>query len=128
MTAPPRQPDRAGAIIPQLHVSAKAACVIPTRWTLEDYSRHTCSDRSHAHLSRVELADNLNHGLVEMVREGDRRGRIKTVVRIVRTLAARGLSCSVGDVLVLALSDRCQRGWALTMLAQIRMRREARAE
>jgi len=67
-------------------------------------------------------------GLVELIREGDRRGRIKTVVRIVKTLAARGLSCSVGSGLVLALSDRIERGWALAMLAQIRMRREARVE
>jgi hypothetical protein len=109
-------------------VSAKAACIIPRRWTLEDYARHTCGDRSHGHLSRVELADNLKHGLVEIVRHEDRRLRHKTVVRIVRTLAARGLSCSVGSFLVMALSDRCERGWALAMLAQIRMRREARVE
>jgi len=118
-------------------VSAKAACVIPTRWTLEDYAQHTCSDRSHGHLSKTELADNRKHGLIEVLREEHieivrhpvrRRIHHRAVVRIVRTLAARGLSCSVGSRLVIALGDPTDRGWALVMLAQIRKRREARTK
>jgi hypothetical protein len=109
-------------------LSRKYACVIPRLWTLEDYAQHTCSDKSHGHLSRVEFADNVKHGLVEILRHGDRRLREKTVVRAVRTLPARGLSCSVGAALVTALGDRSERGWALSMLALIRRRVEARSE
>ena len=70
--------------------------MIPRRWTLGDYLQHSCSDRSHAHLSRVELADSLSHGLVELVRAGRHKPYQKAVVRVVRTLSVRGLSCTAG--------------------------------
>lgn len=109
-------------------MSAKAACVIPRRWTLEDYALHTCADRSHGHLSRVELADNLRHGFVEVLRHGNSKAHLKPVVRLVRTLPARGLSCSVGAELAAALRDDAERGWAIAMLNQIRGRRESLME
>lgn len=105
-------------------MSAKAACLIPARWTLEDYARHTCGDRSHVHISRTELGDSLKHGLVEIVRPEDRRQRRRMIVRAVRILNVRGLSCVVGAGLVIALGDPSDRGWALAMLAQVRKRRE----
>jgi hypothetical protein len=117
--------DRVGAILPEISMSTKHACVIPTRWTLGDYALHTCSDRSHAHLSRAEYDDNLSHGLVELLRGPDHRLRRKAVVRAVRTLPVRGLSCTVGEALVLMLADDRGRGVAKAMLAQIKMRREA---
>jgi hypothetical protein len=106
-------------------VSAKVACLIPARWDLQDYALHTCSDRSHIHLSKSEFEDNLENKLIEILRPPDsRRGR-KAVVRIIRTMTARGLSCSVGEGLATALRTDSERDWALTMLAQIRGRREA---
>ncbi|MGO9641498.1 MAG: hypothetical protein ACLP1Y_09375 [Candidatus Acidiferrales bacterium] len=125
--ASPRSAEFVGAIPLEVIVSAKIACVIPRRWTLEDYAQHTCSDHSHAHLSRVELADNLRNGLVELVRAEDGRLPQKIIVRQVRTLTARGLSCTVGEGLVVMLRRENERAVALVMLAHIRMRREAPA-
>jgi hypothetical protein len=102
--------------------------VIPRRWTLDDYAQHSCSDHSHAHLSRAELADSLKHGLVELVRYEDRRQHHKAIVRVVRILSVRGLSCRVGEALALMLASDNARGTALTMLSQIRMRRETRED
>jgi hypothetical protein len=102
--------------------------VIPGRWTLEEYARHTCDDRSHFHLSRTEYNENLALGLIEVVRapECSRKGvmRVKAIVRTVRVLAARGLSCSMGEALPIMLSENGSRGVALVMMAEIRNRRE----
>lgn len=111
-----------------LHVSTKIACLIPARWSLEDYARHTCNDRSHLHLSRSEYEDNLRDGSVELIRYPDRRLRRPAVVRIVR-IQRRGLSRSVGETLaveiaLVAMDGKPRDGWPHAMLAQIRMRRE----
>ena len=108
-------------------MSAKVACLIPHRWSIEEYGLHTCADRSHSHLSRTECAESLRFGFVEIVRSGDRRLHRKMVVRMLRTLPLRGLSCSVGAGLVLALGSN-DRNWALAMLSQVRMRNESRLE
>lgn len=67
-------------------------------------------------------------GLVEVLREENERRRVKGIVRLTRTFAARGLSCIIGAELVIALGDPSERSWALAMLAQIRKRVEARGE
>jgi len=103
--------------------------VIPSRWTLEDYSRHTCGDRSHSHISRAELAEGMSTGLMKMLRPRVwKNGRViaKAVVQIMRTFPTRGLSCCVGAELVISLEKSSERDWAGAMLASIRMRREAR--
>ena len=112
-------------------MSSKVACLIPSRWTLEDYARHTCHDGSHAHFSKSEYDQQLRDGAIELVRHPDRRMGRKAVVRIVR-IVRRGLSCSVGTELSIAIVEasyeRATNGWAHAMLAQIRMRRESPSE
>lgn len=111
-----------------LPVSAKVACLIPSHWTLEDYGRHTCHDGSHVHFSKSQYDEQLRDGSVELLRYPDRRMGRKAIVRIVR-VAHRGLSCSVGSELSIAIVEasyeHATSGWAHAMLAQIRMRRES---
>jgi hypothetical protein len=81
------------------------------------------------HISRVELAEGLNMGLMKMLRPRSfKNGRIvaKAVVQVIRVFSMRGLSCCVGAQLVISLERHSDRDWASAMLASIRMRREGR--
>jgi len=105
-------------------LSAKLYCLIPHNWTLATLNLHTCSDNSHAHLSRQQASDYTSVNLVETLREPLRRTKLKGVLRMMRMIPVRGLSARVGEPLALALADKCQRDWASTMLGNIQCRRE----
>lgn len=111
-------------------MSAKLFCLVPPRWTLHDYSLHTCSDRSHSHLSRSQVYDFEKHGSINWIaiRYADRqliptskpdvsKKWLGGIVRISRSFKFRGLSSDVGAY----LAENIRRGesWALAMLDQI---------
>jgi hypothetical protein len=115
-------------------MSLKNICSIPTSWTLADYSRHTCHDGSHQHLSRRKIYDADKKGLVLWLREAANRRESSVVYLIeesdpVPKKTARstsplntGLSNRVGESL--AVSVYHGQKWAQVMLAHINMRRE----
>ena len=103
-------------------MSKKTVCEIPSRWTVADYAAHSCTDRSHRHITRTQASEDVSSGMAEWVRPPrDRRGRM--VVRVVvRNISFRGLSSIVGTELRLAVAAK--EGWAVAMLRSIQMRRE----
>jgi hypothetical protein len=110
---------RAGAIShPNSYVSLKRYCLVPARWTPDDLARHSCADRSHVHLSRSQVWDLEREGLLEWVRRPISRAE-KGIVKIRRIVAARGLSCRIGEALAEGL--RLRLPWARAMLADIRL-------
>ena len=103
-------------------MSKKTVCEIPSRWTVADYAAHSCTDRSHRHITRSQASDDVRSGMAEWVRSPrDRRNRL--IVRVVvRNIAFRGLSSIVGAHLRMAVA--AEEDWAITMLRCIQMRRE----
>jgi len=104
-------------------VSIKRYCLVPARWTLEDYSRHTCDDHSHSHLSKSQVYELEVLSLIEWLRRPEHR-KEKGILKQIKTISHRGLSCRVGGELVSALCDYSRRGIAEVMLANINQRRE----
>jgi hypothetical protein len=101
------------------HLSKKRFCLVPPGWDLERYSRHSCDDRSHQHLSKAQVYELDSHGSIEWLkRPVDRRD--KGIVRISRLYMARGLSSKFGAVLAVAIA--LKHGWARAMLLDIRRR------
>jgi SOS response regulatory protein OraA/RecX len=98
--------------------------------SLEDYSRHTCDDHSHSHLSKSQVEELQRHGALEWLRGSlgsqskKERSKEKPVVKIRRFFAARGLSCSVGAEIAEMLRDDGRRLIGSAMLAHIKMRSE----
>jgi len=111
-----------------IHLSLKRFCLVPPRMSLEDYSRHTCDDHSHSHLSKAQVYELQSHGAIEWLRGSlsSSTPKLKGVLRIRRYFAARGLSCSVGGVLVHALARK--EDWAQAMYGQINPRSRSRQE
>jgi len=105
-------------------LSVKRYCLVPARWTLEEYARHTCDDRSHSHLSKSQVYELEALKLIEWLRRPEDRKQ-KGVLKQLRTISHRGLSCRVGGELASALRDDSRRGIAQVMLANINMRRES---
>jgi hypothetical protein len=103
-------------------VSKKTVCEIPSRWSSADYAQHSCTDRSHRHITRSQASEDVSSGMAEWIRAPrDRRGRM--VVRVVvRNISFRGLSSSTGFYLRIAIAAK--EDWAITMLRTIQMRRE----
>lgn len=119
-------------------MAAKTVCSVPADWTFEEYSRHTCFDGSHQHLSFSRLVEIEKQNVVIWLRRRATR-REKDVVKIYelpipRTHAgpqkrpalgaamrgARGLSGRVGPYLAKRIRQR--HAFALVMFAQISMR------
>ena len=102
---------------------SKKVCEIPSRWSVADYANHSCSDRSHHHVSRTQASEDVKLGLAEWVRPpSDRRGRL--IVRMIaRNVGIRGLSSAVGEYLRVAVAQK--EGWAVAMLRSIQLRRES---
>ena len=48
-------------------MSKKTVCVIPATWSLEDYARHTCFDRSHSHTTIDEASSNIAHSIAQWI-------------------------------------------------------------
>lgn len=98
--------------------------------TLENYDQHTCTDRSHSHLSKTQIDGLQAVGALEWLRgtyEGKskkERSKEKAVVKIRRFFAARGLSCSIGDGVVEMLDAEERRSIGNVMLSHIKMRSE----
>jgi len=92
--------------------------------SLEDYSRHSCDDHSHSHLSKAQVYELQSHGAIEWLRGSlsTSTKKDKGVLKIRRYFAARGLSCSVGGELVEALGTREE--WAQVMFSNIKLRNE----
>lgn len=121
-------------------MALKNVCSIPRSWSLEDYSRHTCDDGSHTHLSRSQVHDLNQQGLVVWLSTAATR-REKSVVWILphRTVSERrahpggsivgsivntGLSYRIGEYHADAVRRR--QPWAVVMLHHILMRQEPR--
>ncbi len=120
-------------------MSLKNICSIARSWTLEDYRLHTCSDGSHAHLTRAQVQEKDKQGLVVWLMRGETR-RESSVVWVLsnahpgpstKSFCATepinaGLSNRVGEQLAIGVYTR--QDWALTMLAQVNLRREGSFE
>jgi hypothetical protein len=115
-------------------VANKSICSIPSDWTLEEYSRHSCGDGSHHHLSHSQIHELEISDVVVWLRKSANR-REKGVVQILAVPAghaapltrspaspdlAKGLSLRVGEQL--AKSIRQRRLWAQVMFSEITMR------
>ena len=106
-------------------MSKKTVCLIPARWTLQEYQQHNCEDRSHRHVTRTQASADVRDGVAEWVQEPKRGAR--PIVRLIRVVAlGAGLSARYGGYFRFALAAR--EDWAVTMLASIRMRRESPSE
>lgn len=120
-------------------MALKNVCLVPYGWELGDYKRHTCTDRSHSHISVSQLNKLESKKNVRViVRAGGNSlntvvARIAPSERIAPVPAMRGCSCRVGDTLTVALDERRSRRrktgvldqtleWAIVMLADIRRR------
>lgn len=112
-------------------MSKKKVCQVPPFWTLEQFHRHSCDDRSHGHitLARARLFENT--GRVRWLREPDPAGTggilslsperiagIQTSARIATVATVRGLSCRVVGEYLLFASIRGEL-WARVMIAQM---------
>ena len=115
---------------------ARPYCLLPTHFEPEHLATLNCRGGGHIHLSHEELRLHRDLRLIETendsagnphivwLREPDPQRHVRGVVRISRRLSLRGLSCQLGETLVLALRSR--QGWALAMLEQIRGRVDRR--
>jgi hypothetical protein len=114
-------------------VALKNICVIPRRWTTDDYAGHTCTDGSHSHVSHAQLQEKERDGRVVWLHRARSR-REASVVYILESHPGAatsspacgpintGLSNRVGEVLALAVYDH--QAWAAVMLSSINCRRE----
>jgi hypothetical protein len=112
-------------------LSRKRYCLVPPSWDLHDFQLHTCSDRSHCHISRAQLYDlekyrsirwvairyNKGEELVPIENPDVNKKWDSGIVRISMVFGFRGMSSSVGEYLADALRRR--ESWAVAMLAQI---------
>lgn len=88
---------------------------MPSNWSTDRIAARQCGDRNHIHLSRRQVWELEQSGLIEWVLRGGRHE--KGVIRQRRIIPVRGLSCRVGAALVEALGLGA--AWARTMLADI---------
>lgn len=96
------------------------------------YDLHNCHDRSHAHLTKTGVDELQAVGALEWLRGTYKgksqtehsRDKTKSVVRIRRSFAARGLSCSVGDGVKAMLDEEVTRAIGNVMLSHIKRRSE----
>jgi hypothetical protein len=114
-------------------LSRKRFCLVGPRWSFANVERLSCDDRSHWHLSRAGLYDLEKHRAIAWiaVRVGDAfipndRPTVNErheggIVRICKVFSFHGASAVLGEYLAHAVSER--EGWALAMLAQIRVKR-----
>jgi hypothetical protein len=109
-------------------VSLKNICRIPRTWNLEEYRRHTCTDRSHLHFSRSQIAPYEAKGLViwllHPIAKND--AGVCVIVDHVAEIDSlewlgspmnTGLSARVGEYL--AVSVYRKQTWANVMLSEI---------
>ena len=109
-------------------MSAKRICLVHFGFEKQDLSTLTCTDKSHTHISNRELREYRDLRIVETTEDGNlswlREPGVngKGVIRLVRQLGIRGLSCKVGSTLAIAIQRR--EPWAQVMYANQRMQRE----
>lgn len=107
-------------------MALKNVCLVPCGWTLGDYKRHTCHDRSHSHISVPQLKKLESQKTVSVLaRAGEKNPHTVAVRnssshRIAPQPALRDRSCRLGEPLTLALAAKL--AWAQVMLADIRHR------
>jgi len=121
-------------------MAKKNICSVPADWTLETYSRHSCHDGSHHHLSYAEVHRHEEINVVNWLRRSDLK-RAPSVVQVflvpevIKPNVTRqcatgsmnsGLSYRVGPYL--ARKVRVGEQWALVMLSHINNRREDRLD
>jgi len=132
---------RRSVLFPVSHLSMakKNICSVPADWTLATYSRHSCHDGSHFHLSYAEVHRHEEKNVVNWLRRSDSRRQpsvvqVFIVPEVIRpNVTSRqcatgsmnsGLSYRVGPYL--ARKVRVGEMWALVMLSHINNRREDR--
>jgi hypothetical protein len=116
-------------------MAKKNICSIPLDWTIQDYSRHTCTDGSHHHLSHSQVHFHEKNDLVIWLRKSETRRENSVVqVQILPALSRApvtgslcaprsmntGLSFRVGEELARSLGLKHE--WAQVMYSHITMR------
>jgi hypothetical protein len=96
----------------------KRICLLPRE------TRHfCCTDGSHDHVNRIELADAIEHNLAIWIQFPRRKQR--GIARRLRIPPVRGLSAKVGGTLAEDMSDKALSDIAKSMYANIRCKRES---
>lgn len=109
-------------------MSAKRICLVHFGFENQDLSTLSCTDKSHTHISNSELREYRDLNIVETDLTGNLSwlrqpsAKAKGVIRMVRQIGIRGLSCKIGDELACAVQDK--EPWAVVMYANQRMQRE----
>lgn len=99
--------DRIASILESYPMSSKKICLVPAAFEVTDLPNLNCDDRpsSHTHISNSELVQGRCERKIEdgWLREPERYRN--GVVRRIKKLPMRGLSCCVGESLAIAVSQ-----------------------
>jgi hypothetical protein len=122
-------------------MAIKNICSVPESWTLDEYSRHSCQDGSHHHLSFADLKRLEERNVIVWLRRGESR-RVTSVVQVFIVPETRkpnvtrrpcapgqvnfGMSNKYGEFHAKKIRQR--ELWALVMLAMIKRRDVAALE
>jgi hypothetical protein len=82
---------------------------------MEEYSRHSCNDYSHKHLSRGQVLRFEREGRVRWLRRPDADGRGAVLMLTAAPAARQHLAAPVTRITVRGQS--CRIGWAIVMAA-----------
>jgi hypothetical protein len=107
-------------------VSKKTVCEIPSHWKLSDWILHSCTDRSHRHITNVKASENVGDGVSEWIDPPRDRKNEKIVRVIEKNIPFRGTSSVLGSYLRKALAE--QEDWAVTMVRSMHMKRETASQ
>jgi hypothetical protein len=103
-------------------LAAKKNILVPHSFTAADLPSLKTSSQQFARLSNAEVYEAEKLNLVEWIHKPQHR-RDRGVVRQIRSIGIRGLSCKLGEPLAVAVQQK--ELWAQVMLAHIQMRRES---
>jgi hypothetical protein len=104
-------------------MARKSICLVPDDWTLDIFRLHSCSDRSHHHISHAQLRRYQAQGVVRELYAGPERRIFNLRVSqngawITPRPVLHGRSSKLGEYVTLALAAKLL--WARVMLADIR--------
>jgi hypothetical protein len=103
-------------------LAAKKNILVPHSFTAADLPSLQTSSKLYARLSNSEVYEAEKLNLIEWLHKPLHR-RDRGVVRQIRSIGIRGLSCKLGEPLAVAVQQK--EPWAQVMLAHIQMRRES---
>jgi hypothetical protein len=103
-------------------LAAKKNILVPHSFKASDLPSLKFSSLQFARLSNAEVYEAEKLNLIEWLHKPEHR-RDRGVVRQIRSIGIRGLSCKLGEYHAVAVQQKLP--WAQVMLAQIQMRRES---